>query len=113
MFWSDTSSDRIYRAWINGTGVTQLINSGLSNTCMMSYSVLILLSNIIINFVADGLAWDWINEKLYWADVSTRRIEVYDPSSRYRKVLFNTGSNTEPADIVVDPNNGYYSLCCH
>ena len=33
MFWSDTNSDRIYRAWINGTGATVLINSGLSNTC--------------------------------------------------------------------------------
>ena len=55
---------------------------------------------------ADGLAWDWINEKLYWADASTRRIEVYDPSSTNRKVLFNTGSNTNPADLIVDPNNG-------
>ena len=35
MFWSDTNSDRIYRAWINGTGATVLISSGLSNTCMM------------------------------------------------------------------------------
>ena len=35
MFWSDTNSDRIYRAWINGTGATVLISSGLSNTCMI------------------------------------------------------------------------------
>ena len=57
-------------------------------------------------FIADGLAWDWINEKLYWADAGTDRIEVYDPSTRHRKVLLNTGSNTNPADIIVDPNNG-------
>jgi len=30
MFWSDTSSDRIFRAYLNGTGVTTLISSGLS-----------------------------------------------------------------------------------
>ena len=36
MFWSDTRSDRIYRAWLNGTGTTVLISSGLSNTCMMT-----------------------------------------------------------------------------
>ena len=61
-------------------------------------------------FIADGIAWDWMNEKLYWADASTDRIEVYDPSTRYRKVLINTGSNTNPADIIVDPNNGYVSV---
>ena len=32
MFWSDTNSDRIYRAWINGTGATILIRTDLSNT---------------------------------------------------------------------------------
>lgn len=57
--------------------------------------------------LADGLAWDWINEKLYWADASTDQIEVYDPKTRNRKVLISTGSNSNPADIIVDPNNGY------
>ena len=35
MFWSDTSSDRIFRAWLNGTGVATLVTSGLSvvGTC--------------------------------------------------------------------------------
>ena len=32
MFWSDISSDRIYRAWINGTAATVLVNTGLSTT---------------------------------------------------------------------------------
>ena len=32
MFWSDSYNDRIYRAWLNGTGATILINTGLSNT---------------------------------------------------------------------------------
>ena len=55
---------------------------------------------------AEGLAWDWINEKLYWTDSNLRKIEVYDPVTEDRKLLFNTGSNTNPADIILDPING-------
>ncbi len=105
MFWSDTNSDRIYRSWINGTGATVLISSGLSNTCKID-TIEMHIGILLFACCADGLAWDWINEKLYWADASTDRIEVYDPTTRDRKVLFNTGSNTNPADIIVDPNNG-------
>ena len=54
-------------------------------------------------YFADGIAWDWINEKLYWTDYCDNDIEVFDPSSGYRKVLINTGSNTDPSDIIVDP----------
>jgi len=32
MFWSDTNRDRIYRASLDGSGVTTLISTGLSNT---------------------------------------------------------------------------------
>ncbi len=31
MFWSDINTDRIYRAFIDGTGVTTLVSTGLSN----------------------------------------------------------------------------------
>ncbi len=54
----------------------------------------------------ERLAWDWINQKLYWTNSNLRKIEVYDPVTEYRKVLLNTGSNTNPLDIVLDPNNG-------
>ena len=110
MFWSDINSDRIYRASLNGAGATVLINSGLSVTCMVDYcTVKIILWSC---FVADGLAWDWVNEKLYWADAGTNKIEVYDPANTNRRVLINTGSNTDPADIIVDPNNGYVIVNC-
>ena len=36
MFWSDFNTDTIYRAWLNGTGVTVLVNSGLSETSKYS-----------------------------------------------------------------------------
>ena len=55
---------------------------------------------------ADGLAWDWINEKLYWTNPDNKTIEVYDPNTTYRKVLANTGPESSPRAIVVDPSKG-------
>ena len=51
----------------------------------------------------DDIAWDWVNEKLYWTDECYNRIEVYDPKTANRKVLIETGSNSNPRGIVVDP----------
>lgn len=51
----------------------------------------------------DCLAWDWINEKLYWTDISTRNLEVYDPATGHRKVLIYASA---PSGIVLDPNAG-------
>ena len=52
----------------------------------------------------EGLAWDWINEKLYWTDYCQDEIEVFDPASNQQTVLFSTG--TSPYAIVVDPGTG-------
>lgn len=54
-----------------------------------------------------GIAWDWINEKLYWTDSCTDVIEVYDIYSRHRRVLLHTGSTSNNKDIVVDPTTGW------
>lgn len=57
---------------------------------------------------ADDIAWDWISEKMYWTDSCTREVEVYDPTTTYRRVLFNGSSNVlNPRGIVVDPTTGY------
>lgn len=59
-------------------------------------------SNLI--FKTEGLAWDWVNEKLYWSDRCDKDIEVFDPKTGYRKVLLQTGSGSDPRNIVVDPS---------
>lgn len=51
----------------------------------------------------EGLAWDWVNEKLYWTDVCDDDIEVFDPATGYRKVLIETGSGSDPRGIALDP----------
>ena len=50
-----------------------------------------------------GLAWDWINEKIYWTDSGSRNLEVYDPATGHRKVLITSAA---PSGIVLDPNTG-------
>ena len=55
-----------------------------------------------MDVLTDGLAWDWISEKIYWTDYCQDDIEVYDTTTGYRTVLFNT-ELIEPHTIVVDP----------
>lgn len=59
------------------------------------------------HFNIDGIAWDWVNEKLYWTDRCRDEIAVYDPATQKRRVLTTTGTN--PFAIVVDPGHGYTS----
>ena len=54
---------------------------------------------------ADGLAWDWVNKKLYWTDADDNDIEVIDPVTNHRKLLISTGSTANPRAIVLDPQN--------
>ena len=54
---------------------------------------------------ADGMAWDWVNRKLYWTDAEDKDIEVVDGLNGQRKLLVSTGSTTTPRAIVVDPKN--------
>ena len=50
-----------------------------------------------------GMAWDWLNEKLYWTDtVVGGNIEVYDINSGHRRKLFGTGPESRPRGIVLD-----------
>jgi len=55
--------------------------------------------------LVDGLAWDWVNRKLYWTDAQERDIEVLDALNGQRKLLVSTGNTTTPRAIIVDPNN--------
>ena len=53
-----------------------------------------------------GVAWDWINHKLYWIDQGYyKTIKVTDPDTKYqRSLLFETGNIYT---IVVDPTTRY------
>ena len=54
----------------------------------------------------DGIAVDWVSNKIYWTDTGTDKIEVYDIARKIRKELVNTVDGTgtsEPTAIVLDP----------
>ena len=57
-----------------------------------------------------GLAVDWINNKLYWADAETARIEVSNLDGSNRTVLFANNIGILRA-IIVDPTTGLVSAC--
>ena len=62
-----------------------------------------IVMHVVYVHTTEGLAWDWVNEVLYWTDTQTQKIEVYDPATTHRKVLF---SGIIPSDIVLDPTEG-------
>ena len=122
MFWSD-SSGRAYRARLNGTGSQQLA-TGLGTPCKFSVSMHQDCKSGTAHkygcfrdlrswdkqctesftFSTDGIGWDWVNQKLYWTDATYKRIGVIDPSINSQKVLFTTGVNSNPRNIIVDPS---------
>ena len=72
-----------------------------------SHKVVLVIQEVraIISSHTDGLAWDWVNSKLYWTDAEDKDIEVLDPQSGQRKLLVSTGNTSTPRAIVVDPRN--------
>ena len=53
---------------------------------------------------SDGLAVDWVTDKLYWTDANVKTIEVFDLMTGNHSELVSTGSNTIPRALVVDPS---------
>ena len=54
---------------------------------------------------ADDIAVDWIANKLYWTDNGFDRIGVMDFLFGHYTILIDTGADTSPRGIVVDPIN--------
>ena len=58
-----------------------------------------------------SLAWDWVNEKLYWTDFGKDTIEVFDLATGQRMILIHTSQTTQdtiPRGLVVDPVTRYF-----
>lgn len=86
IYWSDVSEEAIKRTEFNQSGSVQnIVISGLLSP--------------------DGLACDWLGEKLYWTDSETNRIEVSNLDGSLRKVLFWQELD-QPRAIALDPTRG-------
>ncbi|OXB80251.1 UNVERIFIED_CONTAM: hypothetical protein H355_009971 [Colinus virginianus] len=87
IYWSDVSEEAIKRTEFNKSGSVQnVVISGLMSP--------------------DGLACDWLGEKLYWTDSETNRIEVSNLDGSLRKVLFWQELD-QPRAIALDPARGF------
>lgn len=82
LFWSDISTDVIKRAFVNGTGMKDVIKWGLESPT--------------------GVAVDWIHELLFWTDSGTRRVEVATFDGNLRAVIAANNLD-KPRAIVVHP----------
>ena len=61
-----------------------------------------------IVYLLASIAVDWINDKIYWSDENTSRIEVAELSGKYRKTLIETNL-LHPRGLVADPTTRYLS----
>ena len=84
MYWSDVAKLAIMQSRLDGSDVRTIVNTSLA--------------------APENIAWDWINQKLYWTDRDNDTIGVYDPIRNIQKVLINTGPGSQPRAIVVDPS---------
>ena len=55
--------------------------------------------------VPDGLAIDWINDKIYWTDAGRNTLEQSDLFGISRKILILLNDTDEPRGIALDPLN--------
>ena len=59
------------------------------------------------NMHTDDIAVDWTADKLYWTDNGYDRIGVLDLLLGHYTILIDTGADTNPRGIIVDPINRY------
>ncbi len=57
-------------------------------------------------FSPDGLAIDWLTNKLYWSEATPETISVLDLDRGYRRTLFSLPESSIPRGIALDPVNG-------
>lgn len=86
IYWSDIKSRSISRAFINGSDVQKIVDSGLMRP--------------------EGIAVDWIARNIYWTDSEATRIEVTRLDGSSRRILLWKGIE-EPRNLVLEPTKGY------
>ncbi|KAG2459291.1 LRP2 protein, partial [Polypterus senegalus] len=84
IYWSDTTQDKIWSAYKNGTERTVVFDSGVT--------------------VTESIAVDWVGRNLYWTDFVLETIEVSKLDGSHRTVLISENV-TNPRGLILDPRN--------
>eukprot|EP00731_Ephydatia_muelleri_P010800 Em0005g1386a len=79
-----------------------------------SYVKMATLNSDVVNpsIISNGttlstLAVDWISDRVYWTNTNDRQIKVFDISTGSILVFMDTGYDTSPLGIAVDPIKGW------
>ncbi|KAH9498800.1 Exosome complex protein, partial [Bulinus truncatus] len=90
LYWTDMKKNVITSAYLNGTGVTTVIDSGLSNP--------------------SGFAIDWVSRNMYFSSYTDVEgyISVAKLDGAYRKEIYrsNTSFASKPNSIAIHPSQG-------
>lgn len=87
IYWSNAVNDTIERVSLSHIGAVEtIINMNLK--------------------LVEGIAFDWINRKLYWTDGMRRVIEVTDPEETSLRLTLVKGLD-KPRAIVLHPKTRY------
>lgn len=86
VFWADTTRNALMKSVLDHRG--ELLST----------------ENITDKYVftPEGLAFDWITNKLYWIDSQLRKIEVIDLAGKHRYLVVKTGLD-KPRSLVLHP----------
>ena len=72
------------------------------------YVIIIQLVSNTICYSVDGMAVDWISNKLYYTDSALDIVAVLDPVHFLYRVLIQAEPSTNLRAIVLDPNTRYF-----
>lgn len=86
IYWSDSKTRAIMRAYTNGSNPQKIVDLGLTSP--------------------EGLAVDWLGLNIYWTDPNAGRIEVARLDGTSRRVLLWNKDNDKPHSIALDPMAG-------
>ncbi|XP_058118481.1 low-density lipoprotein receptor-related protein 6 [Anopheles ziemanni] len=85
IYWVSQKQKYISRAYINGSDVQRIVETGLMQP--------------------EGIAVDWLAHNIYWTDADARRIEVARLDGSSRRILIWKGIE-EPKNLILEPRKG-------
>ena len=70
----------------------------------------ICVHNDLTFLLTDGIAVDWVNEKLYWTEATVGEVLVMDITQRQRIKLIDSYDGSTTRAIAVDPTTRYSDI---
>ena len=106
MYWTDVDKRVIMRSYLNGSSEIVLLSEGLEQPGRIILWFLIPLVKFgQLHNSLDGIAVDWVNNKVYFTDARLNIVGVFDPVGFHYSVLARSDSSARPRAIVLDPSN--------